>query len=113
MSSTNWQGGQNHLIFSVFPTREFDPSIGKSMRASSGLSDINYRPGFDISLPPHTLRQERLHVVRNPTRKFLAVMPQIKGIDLTLRQKIQGLESGGNDGKYTCYVLKGRATRKA
>ena len=98
MRSTNWQGGQNHLIFSVFPIREFEPSIGKSMRASSGLSDINYRPGFDISLPPHTIRQERLHVITNPTRKFLAVMPQIKGIDLTLRQKMQGLERGGNDG---------------
>ena len=92
--TSNWQDGQNHLLFSVFPSNELYSSIGKSMQASAGLSDLDYRPGFDISLPAYSLHQEKRPVV-NPVRQVLAIMPQINNIEPHLRSILQELEKDG------------------
>ena len=79
--STIWKDGQNHLVFSVFPSSEINPVLGKSMRAAAGLSDLDYRPGFDISLPAYSIHQEKPQI-RKLNRNWLAVMPQINNLIL-------------------------------
>ena len=95
--SSIWQDGQNHLIFSVFPSSEMDPSLGKSMRAAAGLSDLDYRPGFDISLPAYSIHQEKPQI-RNLNRQWFAVMPQIHDIKPKLRAVIDELSRDANLG---------------
>ena len=95
--SSDWQDGQNHLIFSVFPSSELDVSLGKSMRAAAGLSDLDYRPGFDISLPAYSIHQEK-----PPNRKLIrqwhAVMPQTNNIKPHLRAILDELARDGTFG---------------
>ena len=61
------------------------------MRATAGISDLDYRPGYDISLPAYSLHQEK-PAVQKDVRQWLAVMPQIKDIKLHLQRAIKDIE---------------------
>ena len=62
------------------------------MRAAAGLSDLDYRPGFDISLPAYSIHQEKPQI-RKLSRDWLAIMPQIDNIKPELRSVIDDLAS--------------------
>lgn len=53
-----WRNGLNHIIFNLYSGTwpDYDENdlgfdIGKAMLAKASISEVNYRPGFDISLP--------------------------------------------------------------
>ena len=96
-TSADWKDGQNHLIFSVFPSSTLFSGLGKAMQATAGLSNLDYRPGFDISLPAYSVHQEK-----NPTlksfRQWLAVMPQIFNVKPHLGSVIHEFENKGSVG---------------
>jgi glucuronyl/N-acetylglucosaminyl transferase EXT2 len=61
------------------------------MRAAAGISDLDYRPGYDISLPAYSLHQEK-PAVQKDVRQLLAVMPQIKNIKSHLKRVLKDIE---------------------
>jgi len=52
-----WNNGLNHIVFNLYSgtwpdyTENLGFDIGKAMLAKASISNENYRPGFDISLP--------------------------------------------------------------
>ena len=52
-----WNNGRNHIVFNLYSgtwpdyLEEFGFHLGEAILAKASLSDINYRPGFDVSLP--------------------------------------------------------------
>ncbi len=50
---TNWNGGENNLVFNMLPSQSAANSVprGKAMLAGAGLSSHTYRPGFDVAIP--------------------------------------------------------------
>ena len=67
------------------------------MQAAAGLSNLDYRPGFDISLPAYSLHQEQPQIFKS-SRQWLAVMPQIFNVKPNLRNTIQELSNSGAKG---------------
>ena len=67
------------------------------MRAAAGLSDLDYRPGFDISLPAYSIHQEKPPPIKS-NRKWLAVMPQINNIKSDLQRIMQEVEKDASLG---------------
>ena len=67
------------------------------MQAAAGLSDLDYRPGFDISLPAYSLHQEKRPVVK-PDRQWLALMSQINNMKPHLKRTLQEIEKGVSAG---------------
>jgi len=53
----HWNNGLNHVVFNLYSgtwpdyTETLGFDIGKAMLAKASISNENYRPGFDISLP--------------------------------------------------------------
>ena len=99
-SSSHWNDGRNHLIFSVFPSKKLTNTLGKAMQAASGLSSLDYRPGFDISLPAYSILQEQVPIKKS-SRQFLVVMPQTFIAKPHLRNIIQEVEKSGAVGVKT------------
>ena len=70
------------------------------MQAASGLSSLDYRPGFDISLPAYSILQEQIPIKKS-SRQFFVVMPQIFNVKPHLRSVVQALEKSGAKGVKT------------
>ena len=97
-SSPYWQDGKNHLLFSVFPSTDKMPSFDKSMMAAAGLSNLVYRPGFDISIPAYSMHQETQPPIKQ-TRQWLAVMPQLM-VKPNLKNKVHELARTTANGEF-------------
>jgi len=56
-SLSYWNNGLNHIVFNLYSgtwpdyTEDLGFDIGHAMLAKASISEENYRPGFDISLP--------------------------------------------------------------
>lgn len=71
----HWNGGANNLLMSFRPLGgAVALTENKAVRATSGLTDLEYRPGFDVSIPHYSLVQE-IPAEPGETRPILAVAP--------------------------------------
>ncbi len=50
-SSRLWNGGGNHVAFTMLPGRSSPPKVGRAMLAAAGMTARTYRRGFDVSIP--------------------------------------------------------------
>merc|ERR1719394_8036 len=85
-SLPHWDGGRNHLIFSMLPPSS-PPPTDMALLATTALAKI--RPGFDLpiaALPP--ARSGDLPTSGHPTRPYLVVIAQTN-IDSDLRDKLE------------------------
>lgn len=107
-----WNGGHNHLIFNLYSGTWPDYNenglgfdIGKAMLAKASISELHYRPNFDISFPlfhkEHSYRGgEPGFLTSNnvpPVRKYTLVFKgkrYLSGIGSETRNSLYHIQNG-------------------
>ena len=107
-----WRDGLNHIIFNLYSgtwpdynENEFGFNIGKAILAKASISEANFRPAFDISLPlfhkEHAVKGGgRGHLQGNnvpPVRKYTMVFKgkrYLAGIGSETRNSLYHIHNG-------------------
>ena len=61
----SWEGGENHLVFSVWPASGRE-RLGRALLAGAGLSSLTLRHNYDVSLPTPSERSDQPDDSRTP-----------------------------------------------
>uniref|UniRef100_A0A8C6ULT2 Uncharacterized protein n=1 Tax=Neogobius melanostomus TaxID=47308 RepID=A0A8C6ULT2_9GOBI len=106
-----WNDGRNHLIFNLYSgtwpdyTEDLGLEAGQAMLAKASADAVNFRPGFDISIPlfskEHSLKGEAAGYVTlhdaPPSRKYLLVFKgkrYLTGIGSETRNALYHIHNG-------------------